>query len=121
MYFPPEDLSDKPLTFMAGEIIREKALWLLQDEIPHGIGVLIQSFEEKEGITNIDADIVCEKDTHKEIIIGKDGGMLKEIGTKARIDIEKLLGKKVFLKLFVRVRKDWRMRRDIMNDLGYRG
>jgi len=119
MYFDPEDVSDKSVSFLAGEIIREKTLWLLQDEIPHGIGVLLQNFEVDGEITRIEADIVCEKSSHKEIIIGKDGAMLKEIGTRARIDIEKLVDGKVFLKLFVKVRTDWRKKGNILADLGY--
>lgn len=120
MYYDAEDISDKTQSFMAGEIIREKALWLLQEEVPHGIGVIIQSYKEGKKLIEIDADIVCEKESHKEIIIGDSGKTLKEIGTKARLDIESLTGKKIFLKLFVKVRKDWRRRKNIMDDLGYK-
>ena len=103
---------------MVAEIIREKALWLLQNEIPHGIGVEIAKFEEG-GVVKIDADIICEKQTHKQIIIGAGGEMLKNIGTKSRLDIEKLVGKKVYLNLFIKVRKDWRNNSYYVNYLGY--
>ena len=118
-YFDQDDLSDKPLSFMVAEIIREKTLWLLQDEIPHGIAVLLQSYTTEKNIVKIEADIVCEKQTHKQIIIGDNGQMIKEIGTKARIDIERLLEKKVFLNLFVKVRDNWRNRASIIKDVGY--
>jgi len=118
-YFDQDDLSDKPLTFMAAEIIREKTLWLLQDEIPHGIAVMIQKYETDKKLVRIEADIVCEKQTHKQIIIGDNGQMIKEIGTKARVDIERLIDKKVFLNLFVKVRDNWRNRQSIIKDVGY--
>jgi len=118
-FYPEDDITDKPIRFMIEEIIREKALLFLQDEIPHGIGVAIETMVDDKGLANIEADIVCEKDTHKLIIIGKDGDKLKQIGTSARVDIEKLLNKKVFLKLFVKVRENWRNRQNIMDDLGY--
>ena len=117
-FYDQDIYTDKTLKFMVAEIIREKALWLLQNEIPHGIGVDIVKFEEGN-IVNIDADIVCEKQTHKQIIIGKGGQTLKNIGTKARVDIEKLLNQKVFLNLFVKVRKNWRDNSYYVNDLGY--
>ena len=91
--------TNKSLRFIASETIREKALYFLQDEIPHGISVDIVNFEEKEKIVVIDADIICEKESHKSIIIGKKGSMLKNIGEKARIELENLTGKKVILKL----------------------
>ena len=84
---------------MTAEIIREKSLWLLQDELPHGIAVDIVRFEDGESLCEIDADIILEKSSHKQIVIGKNGLMLKNIGTKSRLDIEKLLDKKVMLKL----------------------
>jgi len=118
-YFDQDDLSDKPLTFMVAEIIREKALWLLQDEIPHGIAVMIQKYEIDKKMVMIEADIVCEKQTHKQIIIGDNGRMIKEIGTKARADIERLIDKKVFLNLFIKVRDNWRNKSNIIKDVGY--
>ena len=91
---------------MVGEIIREKALYLLNEEIPHGIAVVVTSFDEENG--EISADIVCEKDSHKGIILGHRGEMIKKIGTNARKSIEYLLDQKINLKLFVRVERDWR-------------
>ena len=118
-YFDPDDITDKSERYMICEIIREKALLFLQDEIPHGIGVYIQTFEYKDGLANIDVDIICEKDSHKAIIIGEGGSKLKQIGEKARADIEKLLGCKAYIKLFVKVRPDWRNKRSVMRDIGY--
>ena len=94
-------------------------MWLLQDEIPHGIAVEVTVFDEKSSHIDIDADIICEKDSHKQIIIGKNGSMIKEIGTKARIEIEKLVDKKVYLNLFVKVKNGWRNKQSVINDLGY--
>lgn len=120
VYFNKEDYTDKPIRFLVAENIREKALWLLNDEIPHGVAVEILKFEEKENIVNIDADIVCEKKSHKPIIIGKDGSMLKNIGTKSRLNLEKLLNKKVMLKLFVKVRENWRNNENLLTNFGYK-
>ena len=119
MYYSDEEYTDKSVKFMAGEIIREKALWLLQDELPHGIAIEIVRFEEGEIICEIDADIIVEKSSHKQIIIGSKGTMLKEIGIRSRKDIEKLLGVKVMLKLFVKVREDWRHKDSVLKSLGY--
>lgn len=118
-YFSPDEITDKSERYMICEIIREKALLYLQEEIPHGIGVYIQSMVYDGGLANIEVDIICEKDTHKAIIIGKNGDKLKTIGEKARADIERLLDKKVYLKLFVKVREGWRNKKNYMNDLGY--
>ena len=104
--YDEDELTDKSIKFISKEIIREKMLYLLEDEIPHGIAIDITLFDEESG--EIHADIICEKSSHKGIIIGKGGLMLKEIGTRARKDIEKLLGKKVNLKLFVKVEENWR-------------
>jgi len=101
------------------EIIREKALWRLQQEIPHGIAIEIEQFEQKDKIIKIDAVIVCEKDTHKSIIIGNKGSMLKAIGTSARLEIEKLLDSKVHLNLFVKVKSGWRDKKSQINEFGY--
>lgn len=118
-YFNDEEYTDKSERFMISEIIREKSLWLLQDEIPHGIAVEIAKFEENDEKIYIDADIICEKETHKQIIIGKNGSKIKEIGTKARIDIEKLLNKKLYLNLFVKIKTGWRNKQSVINELGY--
>ncbi|ETA80180.1 GTPase Era [Youngiibacter fragilis] len=121
MYYPEDMLADVQEKFIVAETIREKALKLLNQEIPHGIAVEIVTFKEKEnGNFTIEADIICEKDSHKGIIIGKDGQTLKKIGQWAREDIEKFLGGKVDLKTFVKVRKDWRDNSTILKDLGYK-
>lgn len=117
--YDPDYYTDKSVKFLIAEEIREKALNLLHQEIPHGIAVEIIKFEEKEDIINVDADIVCEQERHKGMIIGKGGSVLKEIGKYARIYSENLLGKKVFLKLFVRVESDWRNKPQKLKNLGY--
>jgi GTP-binding protein Era len=121
MYFDPDDFTDQPERMVAAEYIREKMLILLRDEIPHGTGVEITSFKDRENknIVDIDATIYCEKKSHKGIIIGKSGSMLKKIGTLAREDLEKLFGAKVFLKLWVKVKDDWRNKNSVLRDLGY--
>lgn len=120
-YFPPDMITDQPERFIITEIIREKLLQYLLDEVPHGTAVEIIRMEDDKssGITNIDATIYCEKDSHKAIIIGKGGEMIKKIGQDARIDIEKFLGNKVFIKLWVRVKKDWRDNPSLLKSLGY--
>lgn len=105
---------------IAAELIREKALRLLQDEIPHGIAVTIEQMKERDnGIFDIEATIVCERDSHKGIIIGKGGAMLKRIGSQARREIENLMGAKVNLQLWVKVRKEWRDSELYMKNYGY--
>ncbi len=118
-YFDQDSYTDKSVRFMIAEIVREKALWLLQDEIPHGIACEVIAYKEDDKKVVIDLDIICERDNHKMIIIGKKGSMLKEIGTRARQDIEKLLGKKVFLNIFVKVRADWRNKESYVESVGY--
>lgn len=117
-YFDDDVYTDKPLKFLVAEIIREKSLWLLQDELPHGIAIEIVRFNEGD-LYEIDADIILEKSSHKQIVIGKNGEMLKNIGTKSRIEIEKLVDAKVMLKLFVKVREDWRGNSNTLKSLGY--
>lgn len=117
-YFDDDVYTDKPLKFLVAEIIREKALWLLQDELPHGIAIEIIRFVEGD-LYEIDADIILEKSSHKQIVIGKNGDMLKNIGTKSRLEIEKLVDAKVMLKLFVKVREDWRGNSNTLKSLGY--
>ena len=116
-FYPPDEITDKSERFLVAESIREKALLFLQDEIPHGIGVYIQSFIEEEKLIRIEADIICEKASHKRIVIGADGERLKTIGEAARREAEKRLGKQVYLKLFVKVRENWRDRKNVINDL----
>ena len=101
------------------EMIREKALRSLDEEIPHGVAVTIESMKEKGGICHIDATIICEKESHKGIIIGKGGQMLKKIGSKARPDIEDMLEMQVNLQLWVKVKKDWRDSDVLMKNFGY--
>lgn len=118
-YFDDDVYTDQSVKFLAAEIIREKALWLLQDELPHGIAVDIVRFDESKEICEIDADIIIEKASHKQIVIGKNGSMLKNIGIKSRQDIEKLINSQVMLKLFVKVRTDWRQSSSVVKSLGY--
>ncbi len=120
-YYPPDMMADVQERFIASEAIREKALRLLSEEIPHGIAVEITNMKERDnGILDIEADIITEKESHKPIIIGREGNMLKKIGTYARQDLEHFLGQKVNLKLFVKIRKDWRDNPQILSSLGYK-
>ena len=118
-YFDEDIYTDQPIKFLIAEIIREKSLWLLQDELPHGIAVEIMRYNETDDLCEIDADIYLEKASHKQIVIGKNGSMLKNIGIKARHDIEKLVDKQVMLKLFVKVKEDWRNSGSVIKSLGY--
>jgi GTP-binding protein Era len=120
-YFPGGMITDRPERFLAAEIIREKALRYLSDEIPHGVAVEIESFEEKPSITRISAVLYTERKSHKAIIIGKDGRKLKGIGKAAREDMEALLGCRVYLSLWVKVREKWRDSDAILASLGYGG
>ena len=122
MYYDEDTVTDQPERQIAAEIIREKALRLLDDEIPHGIAVAIDRMKERPGGTmvDIDATIVCERDSHKGIIIGKQGTMLKRIGTDARKEIELLFEYRVNLKLWVKVKKDWRDSDFLIKNYGYR-
>ncbi|MCR4804831.1 MAG: GTPase Era [Clostridia bacterium] len=119
MFFPEEMITDNPERFLVSEIIREKALLYLNDEVPHGVAVEIEKFDEQPGISNISAVIYCEKDSHKGIIIGRDGKKLKGIGKSARLEIEALLGTKVYLELFVKVKKNWRQSDVMLGNFGY--
>jgi GTP-binding protein Era len=119
-FFPDDTLTDQPEKVIAAEMIREKVLLNLDDEVPHGIGVEVISFKErKDGLISIQATIYCEKNSHKGIIIGKQGAMLKKIGSAARFEIERLLDTKVFLELWVKVKPDWRNNDSMLRDLGY--
>lgn len=120
-YFPSDMITDQPERQIAAEIIREKALRLLQEEIPHGIAVEIMEMKKRpEGnMVDVRATIYCEKDSHKGIIIGKHGAMLKKIGTNAREDIQKLLGSPIYLDLWVKVKKDWRDNDFLLKNFGY--
>lgn len=120
-YYDEDTVTDQPERQLAAELIREKALRRLEDEIPHGIAVAIEQMKPRRHghIVDIDATIVCEKESHKGIIIGKQGAMLKAIGTDARREIEKLLDSKVNLRLWVKVKKDWRDSDFLMKNYGY--
>ncbi|MDO4318621.1 MAG: GTPase Era [Lachnospiraceae bacterium] len=122
MYYDEDTITDQPERQIVAELVREKALRNLSDEIPHGIAVVIDRMKERPGGTliDIDATIVCERDSHKGIIIGKQGAMLKKIGQQARFEMEALLGCKVNLKLWVKVRKDWRDSELLIKNYGYR-
>lgn len=121
-YFPEDMVTDQPERVICAEMIREKTLQLLRDEIPHGIGVGIDRMELRpEGdLMDVWATVYCERESHKGIIIGKGGKMLKRIGTEARKDIEWLLGVQVNLQLWIKVKEDWRNRQQMLNELGYR-
>ena len=120
-FYDEDTVTDQPMRQIAAELIREKALRMLDDEIPHGIAVYIDRMKERRGqnIIDIDATIVCERDSHKGIIIGKGGSMLKRIGTAARMEIETLMDTKVNLKLWVKVRREWRDSDMYMKNYGY--
>lgn len=120
MFYDEETVTDQPEKAIAAEIIREKLLWLLEEEVPHGIAIEITRMREKPRITEIHATIYCEKKSHKGIIIGKNGEMLKKIGTLAREDIEKMLAKKVFLQLWVKIKTDWRNSDFLIKNFGYK-
>ena len=118
-YFPDDIFTDNPMRFLVSEIIREKTLMYLNDEVPHGVAVEITSYQEEPRITNIDATIYCERPTHKGIIIGSGGRKLKGIGKAARLEIEPLIGTKVFLQLWVKVKKNWRESEIDISNFGY--
>lgn len=121
-YFPDDMLTDQPEKNIVAELIREKVLHLLTDEVPHGVGVEVISFKDRENkdIVDIQANIYCEKESHKGIIIGKEGKMLKKIGSLSRVEIENLLGTKVFLEIWVKVKPDWRNSDAMLKTLGYK-
>ena len=119
-YFPDDMMTDQPERVICAEIIREKALLHLRDEVPHGVGVEMMAINKlSDTLTEIHATIYCERASHKGIIIGKQGAMLRTIGAEARRDIENLLGTRVNLQLWVKVREDWRNRMDDLRTLGY--
>lgn len=122
MYFPADMVIDMPERFIVAEFIREKILLLTKEEIPHGTAVEVTGMKEREDkdIIDIEANIYCDKESHKRIIIGKEGNMIKAIGSKARIDIESFLNYKVNLQLWIKVKKDWRDSISTLKDLGYK-
>ncbi len=120
-YFPEDMITDQPERQIVSEIIREKTLHLLQDEIPHGIAVEIMSMKKRtdKNLVDVQATIYCEKESHKGIVIGKQGSMLKKIGSRSRIDVERLLGSPIYLQLWVKVKKDWRDSDFLLKNFGY--
>lgn len=120
-YFPDDMITDQPERQIVAEIIREKALYLLQEEIPHGIAVEITSMKPRKDkdITDIEATVYCERESHKGIIIGKQGSMLKKIGSNARRDIERFLGENINLQIWIKVKKDWRDSDFLLRNFGY--
>ena len=119
-FFPDDMITDQPERQIAAEIIREKLLRTLNKEVPHGVAVVIEEFKEEKGLVRIRAEIFCEKASHKGIIVGKNGAELKMVGTYARQDLEKLLGVKVYLNLWVKVKENWRESRAAVGNFGYR-
>lgn len=118
-FYPQDDLTDMPVKFFAGEIVREKIFELYQEEIPYDTAIVVNEFKEKENIIKIQADIIVQRETQKGIILGEKGNMIRELGTLARIDIEKFLQQKVYLQLFVRVRPKWRDNDLYLREYGY--
>lgn len=118
-FYQDDNLSDLPMKFFVGEIIREKIFYLYQDEIPYHATVLVQEFKEKTTLTKISADIILQRETQKGIVLGEGGKMIKELGTQARKDIEAFIGNKVFLELFVKVRPKWRDNEIQLKEYGY--
>jgi GTPase len=121
-FYPADQVTDHPERFIVSELIREKALHLTREEVPHSLAVVIDKMERRSDkeIVNVMATIIVERDSQKGIVIGKQGKMLKEIGQRARVDIENLLGSKVFLELWVKVQKDWRNKASQLRDYGFR-
>ncbi len=118
-FYQDDNLSDLPMKFFVGEMIREKIFYLYQDEIPYHATVLVQEFKEKTTLTKISADIILQRETQKGIVLGEGGKMIKELGTQARRDIEAFIGRKVFLELFVKVRPKWRDNEIQLREYGY--
>lgn len=119
-FYDEDVITDQPERQIVAELVREKALRCLEDEIPHGIAVAVESMKYRKRIVDIEATIICERESHKGIIIGKQGSMLKRIGTSARMDIEEMLESQVNLKLWVKVKKDWRDSDFLIKNFGYR-
>ena len=118
-FFPDDIYTDQPERQIIAEVIREKILRLMEDEIPHGVAVVVEDFKEKRNALFIRAEIYCEKEAHKRIIIGKNGAMLKKIGMYAREDAEKLFGASIYLDLWVKVKENWRERQSLVSNFGY--
>lgn len=121
MYFPSDMITDQPERFVVSEIVREKLLHYLHEEVPHGVAVIVNYMRKRENkdIVDIDVTIYCERNSHKAIIIGKNGRKIKGVGKSAREEIERLLGSKVYMEIWVKVKKDWRDKENILRNLGY--
>jgi GTP-binding protein Era len=119
-YFPEDQVTDQPSRFMAGELIREQVLMATSEEVPYSTTVVIEQFDEGKKLTRIAAAIFCEREGQKRILIGKQGQMLKKIGTAARLEMERMLGTKVFLELFVKVSPNWRESKGFVEELDWR-
>lgn len=119
-YFPEDQVTNQPVRFMAAELIREQILRETREEVPYAVTVRIENFEEGKTLTRIAAAIYCERNSHKVILVGKGGQMLKKIGTAARLDIEKLVGTKVYLELFVKVQERWRDSPEFVDEMDWR-
>lgn len=117
-YFPDDEFTDKSVEFRVAETIREKILWALDDEVPHGVGVVVDKIDLSQKAVKINATIYCERESHKNIIVGSKGAGIKDIGTKSRIAIEKMLNRTVYLDLFVKVKQNWRDRVNL-DEFGY--
>ena len=119
-YFPPDEITDQPARFMAAEAIREQVLQATSDELPYAVTVIIEQYEEAGKLTRIAAVIYCERQGQKAILLGKNGQMIKQMGTAARLQLEQMLGTKVFLELFVKVRENWRDSNEFIDELDWR-
>lgn len=119
MYYPEDSVTDQPERQLVAELVREKLLQLLEQEVPHGLAIEVFTMKEKEKLYDIEVNIYCERQSHKGIVIGRGGSVLKQAGTLARADIEAMLGKKVLLKLWVKVKDDWRNRESVLRNFGY--
>jgi GTP-binding protein Era len=120
-YFPEDYLTDQPERHLAAEIVREKIFWHTRQEVPHSVAVRIDEFHEEEGLVHLGATVLVERESHKGIVIGRGGKLLKQVGTEARKELESILGSKVFLEIWVRVEPDWRQRGPILDELGVTG
>ena len=119
MYYDKDTVTNVSLKFEVGELIREKILLLTKEEVPHSVTVLVHEVKEDKNAANIVADIIVDRENLKKILVGKNGSMIKNIGIKSRTDIEELLGKKVYLELFVKVINNWKEKDRFLNEIGY--
>jgi GTP-binding protein Era len=119
-HYPEDQITDQPLRFMVAETIREHVLFQAREEVPHAVSVMVEQYEEGERLTRIAATIYCDRPSQKAILVGKGGQMLKKIGTASRMDIEKMVGTRVFLELFVKVQPGWRESRQFVEELDWR-